>query len=118
VSRGPALTVLLGMAADRPEVEYGWIEPGDLLAGVSAPVYAVRRFWEKPGADVAQRLLGRGCLWNSFVIVGYPATLLGLIESTVPSLVATFAPLRARLGTPWEAGAAQALYATLPSTDF
>jgi hypothetical protein len=28
------------------------------------------------------------------------------------------APLRARLTTPWEAGAAAAVYATLPSVDF
>ena len=89
-----------------------------MLAGVPAPVHAVRRFWEKPGREVAARLLGRGCFWNSFVIVGYPSTLLALVESTAPSLVTAFGALRARVGTPWEAGSAQALYGTLPSSDF
>jgi mannose-1-phosphate guanylyltransferase len=118
VEARPHLTVLLGIAADRPEVEYGWIEPGDLVAGVSAPVYDVRRFWEKPEHDAAERLLARGCFWNSFVIVARPATLLALVESAAPLLLDAFAPLRARLTTPWEAGAARALYAALPSTDF
>jgi len=118
VAPRPSLTVLLGMAADRPEVEYGWIEPGDLITGVSAPLYAVRRFWEKPERHVAERLLARGAHWNSFVIVGHPSTLLALMEKATPSLVAAFRPLRARMGTPWEAGAARALYAALPASDF
>ena len=32
VSQRPDLVVLLGIAADRPEIEYGWIEPGDPVA--------------------------------------------------------------------------------------
>jgi hypothetical protein len=118
VSTRPSLMVLLGMAANRPEVEYGWIEPGEAMTGVTAPVWAVRRFWEKPVHTVAERLLGRGCLWNSFVIVACPATLLSLVETAAPSLAGAFAPLRHRMGTPWEARAAETLYATLPSIDF
>ena len=118
VAARPSLTVLLGIAADRPEVAYGWIEPGDVVDGVPAPVYRVRRFWEKPRRDAAEQLFARGCLWNSFVIAAYPSTLLALVQSAVPWLVDAFTPLRARLNTPWEAGAARALYAALPSTDF
>jgi mannose-1-phosphate guanylyltransferase len=33
------------------------------------PVYWVRQFWEKPELAVAERLLRRGCLWNSFALV-------------------------------------------------
>lgn len=114
----PALTVLLGIAADRPEIEYGWIEPGDPVPAVAAPVYEVRRFWEKPERAVAERLHGRGCYWNSFVMVAYPSTLLGLLRRATPALVDAMAPLCARLGTPWEAAAAAAVYAALPSVDF
>ena len=114
----PRLTVLLGIAADRPEVEYGWIEPGEPVAGIVAPAYGVRRFWEKPDRRVADGLLGGGGLWNSFVIVGYPSTLLGLVRGAAPALVEAFDPLGPRLTTPWEAGAAAALYAGLPSIDF
>ena len=114
----PDLTVLLGIDADRPEVEYGWIERGNPLAGITAPAYGVRGFWEKPSYRAAQALLARGGLWNSFVIAGYPSTLLGLVEHATPTLVAAFESLRSRLATPWEAGAAAALYGGLPSADF
>ena len=114
----PHLPVLLGIAADRPEVEYGWIEPGDAVAGLSAPVYSVRRFWEKPERGTAERLFARGCFWNSFVFVARPATLLALVEAAAPALVHGFGPLCASLTTPWEASAARALYSALASTDF
>ena len=118
VEARPHLTVLLGIAADRPEVEYGWIEPGEALTGVTAPAYGVRRFWEKPERRVAEALLVRGGLWNSFVIVAYPSTLLGLVQRATPELIEAFDSLRPRLGTPWEAGAAPARYGGLPSVDF
>ena len=118
VEARPHLTVLLGIAADRPEAEYGWIEPGEPVRGVTAPACDVRRFWEKPDRRVAQALLARGGLWNSFVIAGYPATLLELVRRAVPALFEAFDSLRPRLATPWEAGAAAALYGGLPAIDF
>lgn len=115
----PELVVLLGIAPDRPEADFGWIEPAELILGESPwPLYRVRRFWEKPAPPVARRLETAGCLWNSFVIVAQPATLQRLIQSAVPELFAAFAPLRARLDTPWEDEAARVVYGRLPSTDF
>jgi mannose-1-phosphate guanylyltransferase len=118
VTARPALTVLLGVAADRPEVEYGSIEPGDPISDASAPVYEVRRFWEKPAPDVAGRLSALGCYWNSFVLVAYPATLLGLLARATPGLVEAMAPLRARLDTSREARAAETVYAAMSAVDF
>jgi len=90
-----------------------------MLPGPSPwPFYAVRRFWEKPPALVAERLGQAGCLWNSFVIVAQPGTLGHLIRRAVPRLAEAFAPLASRLGTPWEEDAARAVYAGLPATDF
>lgn len=69
----PEKVILLGIKPDRPETEYGWIEPGELLLGPGPwPLNAVRCFWEKPPALVAERLARAGCLWNSFVIVPTP----------------------------------------------
>lgn len=118
VSTRPSLTVLLGMAADRPEVEYGWIEPADLILGRWPwPIYRVRRFWEKPSKPIAERLEAAGCLWNCFVVVARPSTLEQLIRRATPNLYRAFAPLRLRLGTPWEEDTARAVYGGLPSTD-
>ena len=115
----PDLVVLLGIVPDRPEVEYGWIEPGDLMLGSWPwPVYRVQRFWEKPGPALARRLERQGCLWNSFVIVAHPATLIHLTLGAIPALGAAFGPVRARLGTPWEADAVRTAYARLAPIDF
>ncbi len=106
----PSRVILLGIEPVRPETEYGWIEPSELLLGPSPwPLYGVRRFWEKPSAPLAERQAQAGCLWNSFVIVAHPGTLGRLIRGAMPQLVEAFAPLVSRLGTPWEAEAARAV---------
>jgi mannose-1-phosphate guanylyltransferase len=60
----PASLVLLGARAHYPEVEYGWIEPGQVIR--EPALSRVNRFWEKPSLQEAQALLRRGCLWNTF----------------------------------------------------
>ena len=72
----PELVVLLGIEPDSAETEYGWIEPGEPVPG--SPLLRGRGFWEKPTPMLAARLLARGCLWNSFVVVGGVSTLLQL----------------------------------------
>ena len=110
--------ILLGIVPDRPETEYGWIEPSELLLGPPWPLYAVRHFWEKPPALVAERLERAGCFWNSFVIVADPGTLGHLIRGALPELAEAFAPLASRVGTPWEEEAARTVYAGVPAIDF
>ncbi len=115
----PDLVVLLGIAPDTAEVEYGWIEPGAPIAGPwVSPVHRVHRFWEKPSPALARTLRGRNCLWNSFVMVAYPSALIALIRSAVPSLFGEFASVQSRLGTAWEEDALRRLYARRPSMDF
>lgn len=115
----PDLVVLLGIAPARPETGYGWIEPDELIPGRWPwPLYRVQRFWEKPPASVAEALERRGGLWNSFVTVAQPGALLRLIGGAVPALVEGFAPIRARVGTPWEDVAVRRVYSNLAPVDF
>ncbi|MGH7358624.1 MAG: sugar phosphate nucleotidyltransferase, partial [Candidatus Rokuibacteriota bacterium] len=115
----PDLVTLLGITPDRPETEYGWIEPAQPIAGPRGrPFAGVRRFWEKPDAALARTLLEGGCLWNSFVMVGRGGTLLELIEAALPDLTRAFLPIRRFLGTPLEAAVAAAVYPELPAADF
>jgi mannose-1-phosphate guanylyltransferase len=79
------LVILLGFAPESPEVEYGWIEPATPIDKRSR-VFGVRRFWEKPNQFLAQVLQLRGCLWNSFVMVGSARALLEIIASASPEL--------------------------------
>lgn len=118
VTEHPDLVVLLGIEAARPEVEYGWIEPGAPIVGSwSSRLRRVRRFVEKPAPEAAADLLTRGALWNSFVIVGRPRTLLALLATTVPTLVDWLAPAGAALDVD-ETARLEHLYAGLPVADF
>src|SRR3990170_3044487 len=115
----PDLVILLGITPDSPEVGYGWIEPAGPIPGREARTpYRVRQFWEKPSLALARDLLGRGCLWNSFVMVGCVPTLLTLIRKALPDLYDRFAGVRPALDTLGEEEAVRGLYARLPSTNF
>ncbi|MGH2358539.1 MAG: sugar phosphate nucleotidyltransferase, partial [Candidatus Limnocylindria bacterium] len=115
----PDLVVLLGIEAATPETEYGWIEPNAVPLPVEGdPVFPIRRFWEKPSPRLAERLFERGCLWNSFVMVGQAGAFLALVARRAPELMAAFAPLHDALGRRGEAAAAERLYAILPDVNF
>ncbi len=119
VETHPDLVILLGIEADGPEVQYGWIETGDpVVDGSAYPVYRVRRFWEKPVPALAETLFERGCLWNSFVLVARVPALLALIRGAVPSLYGAFMAGWLRRSTLGEAEAMRSLYARLPATNF
>jgi mannose-1-phosphate guanylyltransferase len=62
--------VLLGAEANQAETEYGWIEVGETNGGHSG-LFRVEGFKEKPALTLAQALLRRNCLWNTFVMVGH-----------------------------------------------
>jgi mannose-1-phosphate guanylyltransferase len=115
----PDLVTLLGITPDRPETEYGWIEPAyEVRAPGGRLFHGVRRFWEKPDPSLARSLFDDGCLWNSFVMVGRRATLIELIEETLPDLTRAFLPIQRFMGTSLEATVAEAVYRWLPAADF
>jgi mannose-1-phosphate guanylyltransferase len=107
---------LLGISPNAPEVEFGWIEP-ELLQGVQG-VAPVRRFWEKPALDVAENLMERGCLWNSFVMVGRVDAFLKMVQKALPELFRYFEALVPVLGTADEYHNLRALYSWLRDVNF
>lgn len=115
----PELMVLLGAPPTGPEIDYGWIEPGE---GIACPgslgLCRVRRFWEKPSAETAQACLAAGCLWNTLVLVARASTLLAAEEAALPALHRRLARLRAFLGTEHEAWALEQAYALAPRANF
>lgn len=115
----PDIVVLLGIESSEAETEYGWIEPAKSRLPIDGePVFPIRRFWEKPSALIAQRLLAREYLWNSFVMVGWLSTFLDLIEMTAPELSVAFEPVRLTLGSRKEGTAVDRVYAPLPAMCF
>ena len=117
VEERPQQTVLVGIVPDQPETGYGWIEPGP-AAETRAPFLAVRRFWEKPSAEIARELMAAGCLWNSFMMVSQLQTLLGLFTLATPELYVSFSKIRPSLGTVFEEEIVGRLYQGLRSSDF
>jgi mannose-1-phosphate guanylyltransferase len=82
--------VLLGAEATYPETEYGWIEAAQAVANGTRFVPArVRQFWEKPTLAIAQDLLRRGCLWNTFVTIGRVSTFIDVLCQAAPNVMLT-----------------------------
>ena len=121
VRQHPELLVVLGAKAEDPEVGYGWIQPGERLDDDrrnNAPVFRVNRFWEKPSSSLAKLLLSRGCLWNTFVVLGRNRTFWQLLRSTMPEVVKSFEAISDSTDETDEYARATELYEQLPTADF
>ena len=97
----PRHLVLLGMAPEGPEREYGWIGRGDILESVGGQVvYRVQQFWEKPTPSVAESLYRRQALWNTMVLVGYARVCGDPVSDAHPRPLCTVCALSGTLGSP------------------
>jgi len=110
--------VLLGIKPSSPEVAYGWIEPGASLKNRLLGMFEVSRFWEKPNLSLASALMERGCLWNSFLMVGRVEAYLGLIRRALPGLLESFESIQPSLFTEQERGALVRLYSDIRASNF
>jgi mannose-1-phosphate guanylyltransferase len=118
VDAHPDRLVLLGARATSPEVDYGWIEPGEALGDVSTgPVHAVRHFWEAPSPARARLCLGASHLWNTGVVVGKVATFLRVGRQALPVLSERLALLDRFAGMEEEPAAVRQGYDVLPASD-
>ena len=116
IDRHPEKVVLLGIAPDTSDAEYGWISPGP-TAGEG--LFEVASFVEKPKRETAGRLRRQGGVWNSFIFVARGRALLRLYEQRLPGLVrgltGAFAD-RSSGVVRWSE--VSALYDRLPAHDF
>ena len=115
----PETVVLLGMTPTNPETEYGWIEPQpSILASAEKSITRVRKFWEKPSLSLATSLLKRGCLWNSFVMVGRVDALLKMTRAAIPKVYAAFSATTPTFGTAAEHRVLNELYSQMGELNF
>jgi len=110
--------VLIGAKPGHPEVEYGWIEPGAALGSPVQCLSRVAQFWEKPALRTAERLFQRGCLWNTFVMVGRIEAFLGVLSWTVPQVLETLSVVASAAGSDLQQGQLAELYDRLQPGDF
>jgi mannose-1-phosphate guanylyltransferase len=108
----PETIVLLGAEPTYPETEYGWIEPGRAPAnGPRLAPARVRQFWEKPALAAAQRLMRRGCLWNTFVTIGRAGAFVDMFHTSAPNVMLI-------LSTGIKASDLDSSYRKIPRVDF
>ena len=115
----PARIVLLGAQPTEPEVEYGWIEPGENLGDVAAgPIRAVRQFREKPSLARAERCLRAGHLWNTSVVIGKAEVLLKAGRRGTPEIIDALAEAPPSAGIGDHPRALQPAYERMPKANF
>lgn len=111
VQAHPEQPVLLGIRAEDPEVDYGWIEPGPSIARQpGSEVKRVRRFLEKPDFKSASAFFRKGYLWNTFVTVAKARTLIEMTKRSLLNIWKRFERMQAAIGTHQEAAAIETEY--------
>ena len=110
--------ILLGAAARHPEVEFGWIEAEAATSTNSRGFLRVKQFWEKPSPHLARNLMARGCVWNTFVMVGRARVFLDLIQDQAPELYQAFTRTAASCTSEPDEAAMKTLYEGLRDADF
>jgi len=94
--------VTLGITPTFPSTGYGYIQQGEALDGdYKYPVYAVKRFKEKPDEATAQELLRSGDhSWNSGMFVWRVDTILNEVTRQMPELFKTVNEIASTWDTP------------------
>lgn len=75
--------VTVGIRPTRPDIGYGYIQPGDTVA---PGLRRVDRFLEKPDLPTAERLIAEGCLWNSGIFAWRARDFVNEVASLTPEL--------------------------------
>jgi mannose-1-phosphate guanylyltransferase len=115
----PDRVVMLGVAPDRLELDYGWIEPGQSIADQpGGPIQEVSSFLEKPDAAQADAALRAGALWNTLVCAATVEQLWTLGWQCLPDLMPFFERLSQAIGGPEEGRVLDAIYHEMPTKNF
>lgn len=86
VAKEPRRMVVLGIPPTRPDTGFGYIErEGSTFFTAQFPVYAVRRFTEKPKLEVAKEYLASGNYhWNAGMFFWRVSTFLEAVRDYLP----------------------------------
>jgi len=115
----PDRVVMLGIAPDRLELDYGWIQPGQPLTDLPGePVQAVHSFLEKPDAAQADAAIRTGALWNTLVFAANVELLWTLGRQCLPDMMPLFERLSQAIGGPEEGRVLEAIYRDMPAKNF
>ena len=109
--------ILIGAEPNQAETEYGWIEVGQTIGGHSG-LSRVEGFKEKPSPALAQALLRKNCLWNTFVMVGHVGAFLEIARTAAPRLLQMLESAQVRSNPSGEIRIPDSVYGKIPRMDF
>jgi mannose-1-phosphate guanylyltransferase len=122
VAQEPGNMVVLGIPPTRPETGFGYIERLiENRQAESFPVFAVRRFTEKPALPVAKEYFGSGRYhWNAGMFFWRTSTFLENLQRHLPKTYAALELLAEHIGKRTYERALRAIYPKLEniSVDF
>jgi mannose-1-phosphate guanylyltransferase len=101
VAREPGRMVVVGIPPTRPDTGFGYVERmGDPIAAKGFPVFAVRRFTEKPELKLAQEYVASGNYqWNAGMFFWRVSTFLENLQTFLPKTHAALEKLAEFIGT-------------------
>jgi mannose-1-phosphate guanylyltransferase len=96
----PGKMIVLGIPPTRPETGYGYVErTGKALDAKGFPVYAVKRFTEKPALALAKEYAGSGLYhWNAGMFFWRVSTFLDNLRNFLPKTHAALETLADSIG--------------------
>lgn len=118
VKRVPSTAVLLGIKPDYEESEYGYIMPNSDRPANGWGICTVTDFVEKPDVMRAHRLIARGALWNTMMMVFKASVLLQWVEELRPEMYRHFKRIYAAIGTASEKVVVREMYNCLQTFNF
>jgi mannose-1-phosphate guanylyltransferase len=100
-AREPGRMVVLGIPPTRPETGFGYIErSGEPIDSKGFPVFAVRRFTEKPELKLAQEYVASGNYhWNAGMFFWRVSAFLDNLKNFLPKTHAALEKLAGFIGT-------------------
>jgi mannose-1-phosphate guanylyltransferase len=115
MAREKGRMVVLGIPPTRPETGFGYIERmGEALDSRGFPVFAVRRFTEKPALAVAKEYAGSGDYhWNAGMFFWRVSTFLDNLKNYLPKTHDALESLAASIGKRSYEKHLRAVYPTL-----
>jgi mannose-1-phosphate guanylyltransferase len=114
-AREPGRMVVLGIPPTRPETGFGYIErTGEPIDSKRFPVFAVRRFTEKPELKLAQEYVASGNYhWNAGMFFWRVSTFLENLKNFLPKTNTALEKLAEYIGTRNYKRQLRALYSKL-----
>ena len=111
--------VLLAARPDNLDLEYGWIQPGQVLDQTgTADIRAVETFIEKPDEATAREARTTGSLWNTMVIAAKGKQLWSVGWKCFPDMMSRFERLKLAIDTADELRVLDAVYEAMPRWNF